>query len=231
MKLLDHLHDTLPKFKVTIPSTKTETFFRPFLVKEEKTLLLTQDEGDTTILNAMAKIVESCVDNVSNGYQIPMCDLEYLFCMLRAKSVSETATPTFICPDTGETIKVGVNLTELDIDSPEVNNEVLINDEFKIILKTPVVADYINLDSDKATESLIARCIDRIIIKDEVYEGSDLTIEEKIELVENLTHKQYEDVSHFVENQPKVFKEISYKTKQDDEIRTLRLEGISDFFV
>lgn len=231
MKLLDHLHDTLPKFKVTIPSTKTETFFRPFLVKEEKTLLLTQDEEDTTILNAMAKIVESCVDNVSNGYQIPMCDLEYLFCMLRAKSVSETATPTFICPDTGETVKVGVNLTELDIDSPEVNNEVSINDDFKIILKTPVVADYINLDSDKATESLIARCIDRIIIKDEVYEGSDLTIEEKIELVENLTHKQYEDVSHFVENQPKVFKEISYKTKQDDEIRTLRLEGISDFFV
>ena len=231
MKLLDHLHDTLPKFKVTIPSTKTETFFRPFLVKEEKTLLLTQDEEDTTILNAMAKIVESCVDNVSNGYQIPMCDLEYLFCMLRAKSVSETATPTFICPDTGETVKVGVNLTELDIDSPEVNNEVSINDDFKIILKTPVVADYINLDSDKATESLIARCIDRIIIKDEVYEGSDLPIEEKIELVENLTHKQYEDVSHFVENQPKVFKEISYKTKQDDEIRTLRLEGISDFFV
>ena len=78
---------------------------------------------------------------------------------------------------------------------------------------------------------MIARCIDRIIIKDEVYEGSDLTIEEKIELVENLTHKQYEDVSHFVENQPKVFKEISYKTKQDDEIRTIRLEGISDFFV
>ena len=231
MKLLDHLHDTLPKFKVTIPSTKTETFFRPFLVKEEKTLLLTQDEEDTTILNAMAKIVESCVDNVSNGYQIPMCDLEYLFCMLRAKSVSETATPTFICPDTGETVKVGVNLTELDIDSPEVNNEVSINDDFKIILKTPVVADYINLDSDKATESLIARCIDRIIIKDEVYEGSDLTIEEKIELVENLTHKQYEDVSHFVENQPKVFKEISYKTKQDEEVRTLRLEGISDFFV
>ena len=72
---------TSTKFNVDLPYTKTNIEFRPFLVKEEKTLLMTQDEGNDTILNAMAKIVESCVDNVSNGYQIPLCDLEYLFCM------------------------------------------------------------------------------------------------------------------------------------------------------
>ena len=152
MRLLDHLQSALPKYKTTIPSTGKETFFRPFLVKEEKILLMAKDnDDDSTVLNAIANIVESCVDGVNNAYKIPMVDLEYLFCQIRAKSVSETAEPIFTCPVTDESVKVGINLTDLDIHKSDVKNVVKINDEMTIRMKSPTVYDYMNIDSKNAT--------------------------------------------------------------------------------
>lgn len=230
MRLLDHLQSALPKYKTTIPSTGKETFFRPFLVKEEKILLMAKDnDDDSTVLNAIANIVESCVDGVNNAYKIPMVDLEYLFCQIRAKSVSETAEPIFTCPVTDESVKVGINLTDLDIHKSDVKNVVKINDEMTIRMKSPTVYDYMNIDSKNATDSLISKCIDTITLNEEVFDGSDISDDEKTEFIENLTHTQYNNLCNFITEQPYVYKVIEYRTKDGVE-RKLRLEGMLDFF-
>ena len=195
MSIIDHLKSTLPKYKTKIPSSGRETFFRPFLVKEEKLLLLAQEDGDeTTIINAIATIVENCVDDVKSAKRIPLYDLEYLFCQIRAKSVSETAEPTFICPETEEKVKVGVRLPDLEVETKPRVSDVKINDTLRIKLRDPVVLDYIQGDKENLTDSLITRCFDTIVVDDEVYSGSDLTDVEKHEILENLTHKQYDEI-------------------------------------
>ena len=230
MSIIDHLKSTLPKYKTKIPSSGRETFFRPFLVKEEKLLLLAQEDGDeTTIINAIATIVENCVDDVKSAKRIPLYDLEYLFCQIRAKSVSETAEPTFICPETEEKVKVGVRLPDLEVETKPRVSDVKINDTLRIKLRDPVVLDYIQGDKENLTDSLITRCFDTIVVDDEVYSGSDLTDVEKHEILENLTHKQYDEIYSFIANHPKLSYIAKYRTKDGVE-RELKLEGIGDFF-
>ena len=230
MSIIDHLKSTLPKYKTKIPSSGRETFFRPFLVKEEKLLLLAQEDGDeTTIINAIATIVENCVDDVKSAKRIPLYDLEYLFCQIRAKSVSETAEPTFICPETEEKVKVGVRLPDLEVETKPRVSDVKINDTLRIKLRDPVVLDYIQGDKENLTDSLITRCFDTIVVDDEVYSGSDLTDVENHEILENLTHKQYDEIYSFIANQPKLSYIAKYRTKDGVE-RELKLEGIGDFF-
>ena len=230
MSIVDHLKSALPKYKTKIPSSGKETFFRPFLVREEKILLLAQEDGDeSTIVNAIATIVENCVEDIDNAKKIPMYDLEYLFCQIRAKSVSETAEPTFVCPVTEETVKIGIKLTDLQVEIGEREGDIKLNETVKIRLKDPVVTDYINMDKENATDSLISKCFDTITVGDEVFSGKDLTDVEKQEIIQNLTHKQYEEVYSFIANQPKLYHVAKYRTKDNVE-RELRLEGIGDFF-
>lgn len=230
MSIVDHLKSALPKYKTKIPSSGKETFFRPFLVREEKILLLAQEDGDeSTIVNAIATIVENCVEDIDNAKKIPMYDLEYLFCQIRAKSVSETAEPTFVCPETEETVKIGIKLTDLQVEIGEREGDIKLNETVKIRLKDPVVTDYINMDKENATDSLISKCFDTITVGDEVFSGKDLTDVEKQEIIQNLTHKQYEEVYSFIANQPKLYHVAKYRTKDGVE-RELRLEGIGDFF-
>lgn len=230
MSIVDQLKTALPKYKTQIPSSSKETFFRPFLVREEKILLLAQeDEDESTIINAISTIVENCVDEIKDAKRIPMYDLEYLFCQIRAKSVSETAEPTFLCPETNEKIKTGIKLTELVVEKPDREYEVVINDNMKIVLRDPVVMDYILSDSENMTDSLIGKCFDTIIVGDEVFSGSDLNDAEKQEIIENLTHKQYQKIYSFLANQPKLSHIVKYRTKDGAE-REFKLEGIADFF-
>ena len=125
-------------------------------------------------------------------------------------------------------MKIGIKLTDLQVEIGEREGDIKLNETVKIRLKDPVVTDYINMDKENATDSLISKCFDTITVGDEVFSGKDLTDVEKQEIIQNLTHKQYEEVYSFIANQPKLYHVAKYRTKDGVE-RELKLEGIGDF--
>ena len=230
MSILDKINECHPKYPVTIPSTNENTFFRPYLMKEQKILLLAQTESKNfSTLKAISTIVENCVDGIDNALQTPLHDIEYLFCQIRAKSVSEMAEPTFTCPDTGQMVKIGVNLEDVKISKGSKNNVIKINDKITIHMKHPVIQDYFNAGTENFEDSLIAECIEKIIVGDEVFGKNEIEKSEKIEVLESLTQTQYTKLLKFLNDQPKVYSDVEYRTN-DQVIRKLKLSGIYDFF-
>ena len=232
MSIIDLIKETTPKYETIIPSTGEKTFFRPFNVREQKNLLLAeQEEKESVILKALCEIVEKCVENVETAETMSVSDLEYLFCKVRSKSVSETIHPTFTCPHTEEQVKIEVDLNQIEINEPENQNPVIeINESLSLIMRNPTVMDYIILGDETTTDQLAAFCIDKVKTTDEVYEGSEISKQEKIEIIENLTAKAYNKIEKFVTNQPRVVANCKYRTS-DGKIRDIRVSGFKDFFV
>ena len=230
MSVIEKIKQSHPKYPVKIPSTGENTFFRPFLMKEQKNLLLAQEENKNfATLKAITSVVEDCVDSVESALTIPMQDLEYLFCQIRAKSVSEIAEPSFTCPVTGESIKTGVNLEEVKITKDTSKSEIKIKDNITIHLRHPVVQDFFVSGTENLEDQLISQCISKIVVDDEVYEGKNIEQQEKLEILESLTKAQYDKVLNFFEKQPTVYHDVKYRTT-DGVIRTLKLSGVYDFF-
>lgn len=228
MSILEAIQTTLPKYEVVIPSTGSKTTFRPFLMKEQRVLMMADPEKSSEMLLAIAAVVENCVDNVNDAKKIPMHDLEYLFCQIRSKSVSEMVEPIFTCPETGENIKIGVDLTKIDISRSDPASEIKINDEITFHMRPPMVRDYIE-ESNTDFDSILSHCIEKIVVKDEVYEGVSLTATEKETILENLTKDQYYKVQDYLLEQPKITIDAPYRTSDGTE-RSIKLEGMKDFF-
>ena len=220
MSIIDLIKTTIPKYDVSIPSTNSKTSYRPFLMKEQKVLMMASDQSEAEILKAISAVVENCVDNVKDAKQIPLYDLEYLFCQIRAKSVSEMVEPIFTCPYTGEKIKVGIKTELIDPFSQ--------NEKITIKMRSPTVKDHIQ-SSGEAFDVLLSSCIEKIMVDDEVFNGSEMPIDEKLTILENLTKDQYEKLEDFIYDQPSISVEVPYRTTDKVE-RKIRLEGIRDFF-
>ena len=230
MNLLEKIQQSVPKHKTKIPSSGKITFFRPFLMREQKVLLIAQQANKhAESLKAVATVVEACVEDVDNGLNLSLCDLEYLFAQIRAKSVSETAEPIFTCPHTGETIKTGVNLTEIKISNQEVKSEIKVTDKLKIVMKSPTVRDHILAEGEDWFDKLICNCMSKIIFEDESFDGSSISDEDKMEIINTMTQHQYDLCSKFIENQPHIYTDVKYRTK-DGEIREITFKGLKDFF-
>ena len=228
MSIIDLIKTTIPKYDVSIPSTNSKTSYRPFLMKEQKVLMMASDQSEAEILKAISAVVENCVDNVKDAKQIPLYDLEYLFCQIRAKSVSEMVEPIFTCPYTGEKIKVGINLKEIKPNGSPPVGDIAINEKITIKMRSPTVKDHIQ-SSGEAFDVLLSSCIEKIMVDDEVFNGSEMPIDEKLTILENLTKDQYEKLEDFIYDQPSISVEVPYRTTDKVE-RKIRLEGIRDFF-
>jgi predicted Fe-S protein YdhL (DUF1289 family) len=233
MSIIDLIKTTTPRYETFLPSTGEKTFFRPFNVKEQKHLLLAeQEEKESVILKSICEIVEKCVDEVETASMLSVSDLEYLFCKVRAKSVSEVIHPTFTCPHTNEQVKIEVDLNDIEVKSSTDSGKktIQVNDSLSLTLRNPIVLDYIILGDDATTDQLAAFCIENIKTSDEVFEGSEISKEEKIEIIENLTAKTYEKIEQFIKDQPRVTSECQYRTS-DGKIREINVSGFKDFFV
>jgi|TARA_R100000455_G_C6268131_1_gene123551 hypothetical protein len=230
MSLLEKIQQSVPKHKTKIPSTGQVTFFRPFLMREQKILLIAQQaQNHAESLKAVATVVEACVEEVDNGLDLSLCDLEYLFSQIRAKSVSETAEPTFTCPKTGETIKTGIRLTEVKISDEKTNPNIKITDKLKIVMRSPTVKDHILVEGENWFDKLIGNCISKVIFEDEVFESGSISDEERMEIIDTMTQHQYDLCSKFIHNQPHIYADVKYRTS-DGEIREVTFRGLKDFF-
>ena len=231
-----------PTYELELPSTGQSIKYRPFLVKEEKVLVIAlESEDNKQITNAIKAVLKSCI--LTKGVKVeslPTFDIEYLFLNIRGKSVGEELEVNVICPDDEETtVPVVINLDEIEVQKDENHsNKIKIDDSIMMELKYPSLDQFIknNFDfNDKnamdQSFELIASCIDKVYTEDEVWATADCTKKEVKEFLESMNSQQFKEIEAFFETMPKLSHTINVtnpNTKVESEVT---LEGLASFFV
>ena len=227
---------TAPKYTVSLPSDGREVKYRPFLVKEQKLLLIAQEEdNDAKIFEAVKDLIRNVTFDEVEPNELPLIDMEYLFLKIRARSVGETAKISIGCNDpecdgSGETV---VNLDDVEVVGDEPESKIMINDEVGIELKYPMVKDIEGIDKlDQGTQTIemLKRSIVSIFDEEQVYMASDSSEQELQEFVENLTVGQLEDVTKFFDAIPRLQKEVVSECKLCGKDIKKTVVGLQNFF-
>ena len=230
------------KYELVLPSQQKTVQYRPFLVKEEKILLMAMESGDTNeILNSVKEIVKSCTFGEVNPDEYPMFDIEYVFLQIRAKSVGETAKVRVLCPDDEE--KKTYAMVEVDLSKVEVlvddnhSNNIMLDEARKlgVVMKYPSLKDVDNkmLDGNvkvDAMYTMLTNAIEQVYEGESVHMAKDSTKEEMREFVDNLTSDQMKKLNEFYTSMPRLeqkVKVVNPKTKVESEVT---LKGLGDFF-
>jgi len=229
----------VPTYELAIPSTDDKIKYRPFLVKEEKILLIAMESGETKdMLQAVKDIVDECTFNQLNLGTMPMFDIEYIFLNIRAKSVGEVSKLKVLCQDDMKTYaNVEIDLSEIEVQVEEGHtNKIELTDEMGVIMKYPTIDSFnVNNITDITTDNMlevIATCIAQIYDKkgEEVYDSKDSTQKELIEFVEQLNTKQFQDMQKFFDTMPALKHTITVKNPKTKKESKVTLTGLSDFF-
>ena len=229
-----------PVYTLEIPSTKTKVKYRPFLIKEEKALLIAQQSEDSIVMvDTLKQVVKSCLKDNVDVDEFATFDLEYVFTQIRAKSVGEIIDLKIRCDDCTDEKAIAtvfVDLTKLKVDiSPDHNNKINLFDDVGIVLKYPTI-DVIKLFEALDTNNLdqvfdvIVNCIDYIFTDKEVFYAKEQSKEELVEFLNNLTSDQFERVQKFFETMPRLKQEIEYVCPVCSKKHQRVLEGLQSFF-
>ena len=232
---------TTPTYELVLPSTGKPVKYRPFLVKEEKVLVIAlESEDNKQITNAIKAVLKSCV--LTRGVKVetlPTFDIEYLFLNIRGKSVGEQLEVNIICPDDGETqVPVSIDLDEIQIEKNEEHtNKIPLDKNLVMEMSYPSLDQFIKNNFDFNDENqmdqsfaLIASCIDKIYSEDEVWATADCTKKEVNEFLESMNSSQFKEIEKFFETMPKLSHTLTVtnpKTKVESEVV---LEGLASFF-
>lgn len=233
---LPKLNDT-PKYDIVIPSTNALVRFRPFLVKEEKVLMMAMESQDSKqILDTVVDTISACVIDDIPRNSLTVFDVEYLFTQIRAKSVGETSTIKMSCSECQEDTEVIVNIGDIVMDVPDVETLIPLTDTISIEMKYPSWASLLGDDINEnqsavdVTFRLIAQCIDAVITPDERILMRDQSVDEVNEFIEGMTQEQFTKVREFVESMPRMKKDIEYTCSSCQHNNKYTLEGLADFF-
>ena len=225
-----------PTYTLELPSTGEEIKYRPFLVKEQKTLMILQ-EGDskTDVYNALTEILNNCTFNTINATRMPIFDFEYVFLKIRSKSVGETAEISVLCPDDDETrVTVNINLDEVDVQvTDEHVNTIQVTDNINMVLRWPTIKDVSDSktgDLVTDTMSLVNRCIVEITEGDTIHRRSDFSDEELGEFIDNLPTDTFEGVGKFFDTMPKLLHVVDVENPKTKVKSEVTIEGIDNFF-
>ena len=227
-----------PTYTLIVPSTDEEITYRPFLVKEEKLLLIAQETGDEkSTYNAIKNIIKSCVTEDLDFDRMPLFDLEYIFLNIRAKSVGEVAKLKVKAPDDGETIiDIEVDLTEVVVQMPDGHDpRIQITEEVGLLMTYPTMGSVndINKKDKTGADSLfdmICGCMYQIWQGEEVYDCMDYTVKDKMTFLDSLNHQQFEKVQEFFNTMPTLKHEFEVTNPKTKKKSTLTLEGMNSFF-
>ena len=230
---------TTPTYELEIPSTDEKIKYRPFLVKEEKILMMAMESNkESDIVQAVKDIVSSCTFNKVNLDAMPMFDVEYVFLNIRAKSVGEVSSFNVLCPDDGKTYaKCEVNLTDVKVQVDDNHtNKIELGNGTGMIMQYPTINSFADTGIKTITAEnmldVISSCILQIYEEEgkKVYDPKDQTKKELTEFIEQLNTNQFKDVQNFFNTMPRlkhVVKVKNPKTKKESEIT---LTGLNDFF-
>ena len=230
-----------PTYQLELPSTGKTVTYRPFLVKEEKVLVIAlESEDNKQITNAIKAVLKSCVQTKGiKVEQLPTFDIEYLFLNIRGKSVGEELEVNIICPDDGETsVPVYVSLDEIEVYKEKGHtNKIKLDANLMMEMKYPSLDQFIKNNFDFNEENqmdqsfqLIASCIDKIYSEEEVWATADCTKKEVNEFLESMNSGQFKEIEKFFETMPKLKHDVKVKNPKTGVESDVVLEGLASFF-
>ena len=229
----------LPTYELEVPSSGKKIKFRPFLVKEEKVLLLAlESDNEQNIRDAVQNLLKSCISSRIKIEKLSSFDLEYIFLNIRAVSVGEIVEINVTCQDDGETnVRYNLNLTDVKVDFPKGHsNKIMLTDNTGVIMKYPsfnrfVDAQFANKEVTEDTVlDIIAESIDQIFQGEEVYDESTTTPKEFKQFVESLTNTQMEKIQGFFQTAPKLEHKFKVTNPKTDVESEYTLSGLASFF-
>ena len=223
-------------YELELPSTGDSVKYRPFLVKEQKTLMIAQEsENDKQIENAFAQIISDCTFGELDAWKIPMFDVEYVFLQMRGKSVGEKVNLSLLCPDDEKTkVDVEIDLKDVGVRVQEEHtNIVQVTDDIHIIMRYPTIKDmagYNNTGQIDSIFDMIRRCVHEIHDGETVHNRVDISNKELDEFVESMSAQNFESLSAFFETMPKLIHEIEVKNPKTKKKNKIPIEGLQSFF-
>lgn len=234
---LQILKSSVPYYTLTLPLSKKKVKYRPFLVKEEKVLLLALEEGtDSAVITAIKNLIESCSEDIDDAGELPILDLEYLFLNIRAKSVGDVAKPQIVDPETQETVSLEIDISKIKPKIPKnFTDKVMLTDEVGIKLTPPTLNmssnELVMGDSNSVSDTfdLLRNCIVEIITSTEITQTKDMSDDEVQSFLDLLTGEQFQMVSDYFEQIPDLEHKVKYTTKDGKE-KSLTIVGLSNFF-
>ena len=232
-----------PSYELELPSTGKTIQYRPFLVKDEKLLVIALESEDTKqITNAIKAVIKSCV--LTKGIKVetlPTFDIEYLFLNIRGKSVGEDIDVNLICPDDNETeVSISVNLDDIKVQKPDGHsNQIKLDNNLMMQLKYPSLNDFIknNFDPNDTSKNpmdqsfdLIGSCINKIYNQDEVWAAADCSKKEITDFLDSMNSNQFKEIENFFQTMPKLSHTVKVYNPQTKVESDVLLEGLASFF-
>ncbi len=228
-----------PTYELTLPSSNRKIKYRPFLVKEEKILILAMESQDTKqIARAVKDVISKCI--LSKGIKVERLstfDIEYLFLNIRSRSVGESIDLVITCPDDNETkVNTQIYIDEIQVKTDKNHNpDIKLDDTYTMRLKYPSLDQFIddnfNFDLDRDNSfDIISSCIDMVFSDEEAWEAKDCTKKELLEFVERLNSSQFKEVEKFFDTMPRISHDIEVENPNTKVKSTVKLEGLASFF-
>ena len=232
-----------PTYELKLPSSNKKIRYRPFLVKEEKILILAlESKSQNEITNAVTDVLKKCI--LTRGIKVddlPTFDIEYLFLNIRAKSIGEDIKLTVTCPDDGETkVPVTIYVDEIKVIKPKDHKiDIVLDDKMSLRMKYPSLNQFIesNFDTEDEAETVVdktfrvvADCMDTIFNGEDAWEAKDYSAQERLDFVQQLNSQQYKKVENFFSTMPKLSHTIEIVNPNTKEKGSVVLEGLADFF-
>lgn len=227
----------VPRYEMKLPSTGKKMTYRPYLVKEEKILMMAMESNDSNqMIRSIKDIIRSCTDDAIDVDAITMFDLEYIFTQLRAKSVGETANIALECQSCSEKNEVQINLSSIKVDVvKEKDRKIELTPNVGVILKYPSIDEILEIQEQGKSEvdtifDLITVCIDSIYSNDEIFDSKDQTKEDLIEFIGSLNSDQFNKIKSFLQNMPAVKTIAVFDCSKCSTHNEIEIKGLSNFF-
>ena len=224
-----------PTYELELPSTGEKINYRPFLVKEQKVLMIAQGSSDEkTISNSIGTLVSNCTFNKIDPSKSPMFDIEYIFLKLRAKSVGETVELSVTCPDDNKTnVPVKINLDEINVQMTTGHTNIVnLTDDIKLHLRYPLLNDMQKLEGETQVDkvfNILLNCIHEVHHGDKIYNAVDVTKKDLETFIDQMTTEQLQSVMDFFDTMPKVRHVIQVTNPNTKKKGEVVLEGLQNF--
>lgn len=226
-----------PRYEMKIPSTNKKVTYRPYLVREEKVLMLAMESNDQSqMVRALKDVINSCTEGSLEIDSLTMFDLEYVFLQLRAKSSGETTEVSIKCTSCEEKNPVTVDLSKVSVDVPKATEKkIKLTDKVGVVMKYPSINDMINIQESTESEvnklfSVIAKSIDSIYSNDEIFDASEQSIDELKDFIDSLNTDQFNKIRTFVEEMPAATIAVDFTCKSCGTHNQMDVKGMANFF-